>query len=50
MGAASDKTFKEYLEDIGLSDEDKPETKHVSKDEALKKAESILELARKKGK
>ncbi len=47
MGAGGDKPLVEYLRNLGLDDsEPVSESKPVTKEEALKKAQDILELAK----
>lgn len=49
MGAGGEMNFQQYLESIGLSDDQPtPECKPIRADEAIAKAQAILELARKK--
>jgi len=49
MGAGGDKPLNEYLRNLGLTDDELvPETKPVTKEEAIEKAQKILELAKKK--
>lgn len=51
MGAGGDKNFKQYLESLGLAkDSDAVETKPISAEEAIAKAEGILAKAKKKAK
>jgi len=50
MGARTqeEQTFTQYLEAIGLADKEQPEIKAVTKEEAIKKAQEILEMAKKR--
>lgn len=52
MGAGAGKKFGEYLEGLGLKQiaEVVPEAKGLTAEDAIKKAEEILAMARKKGK
>lgn len=53
MGAAGDKNFSQYLESLGLlkgTGMPPSETKDLTKEQAIAKAEEILALARQKGK
>lgn len=52
MGAAGDKNFSQYLESLGLLEEQAgviPESTKITAKEAIAKAEEILAMARKKG-
>jgi len=49
MGAGGDKNFKQYLEAMGLASETyTPAPAGVTAEEAIKKAEGILKMAKKK--
>ena len=46
LGAGGEMTFGDYLDKMGLSDIPHVEATHVTAEEALAKAERILEMAR----